>query len=383
MPGTNKKHIFILLLIIISVLLAPLLTANIEAASSRDPVVKIGNITRLEGVRDNQLMGYGIVTGLAGSGDSMRSQSTVQSVANMLDDFGVQVSPDEVQSQNIAAVMVTADLPPFSNEGDNIDVTVSSIGDAESLQGGTLLRTPLRGADDRVYAVAQGPMSIGGYNIQAGDEEIRENHPTVGRVPDGALVEREIETNINNEELTYLLDQPDFEVASFIAQAINDQFTPPTEEKIAHAESAGKVNVEVPPEQQNDVVGFISQINNLEVRASMPAKIVINERTGTIVIGHEVKVSAAAVAHGNLTITITTEEEVHHPPPFSDGEEEVVEDVQVEVEEEQAHLQMVEGHEVEQLVSALNLIGATPRDIIAIIQQLKAAGAIHAEVELT
>ncbi len=369
---------------VLFVLLMMILTSSLLAASSGDPVVAIGDITRIEGIRDNQLMGYGIVIGLAGSGDSTRSQATIQSVANMLDNYGINVLPEQIQSRNLAAVIVTADLPPFVHSGDRIDVTVSSLGDARSLQGGTLLMTPLSAANGAVYAVAQGPLSIGGYNSQQGGSQVRQNHPTAGRIPGGALVERELGMEINTDSLNYLLENPNFETASFIAQAINNSFEYlPGNESIARAVDAGKVTVSVPDSFRDRVVDFIARINNFEVRSSMRARIVINERTGTVVMGHNARISTVSVAHGNLTVRVTTQQDVSQPEPFSEGETVTTTTTEIEVEEDESHMLVVPSQgTIDDLVTALNAIGATPRDMIAIIQQIKAAGALHAELEL-
>ena len=357
----------------------------IQAVSSNDPLVRIGDMTRIDGMRTNQLSGYGLVVGLNGSGDSSSNQATVQSISNMLDEYGIEVTADQVESQNIAAVIVTATLPAYAYNGDQIDVTVNSIGDADSLQGGTLLQTPLKAANGDIYAVAQGPVSIGGYNVQGGGgNSQRQNHPTVGRVPSGALVEREIEANLDKDQFTYILNQPNFTTARYMSQTINDQFEYlSNNDKIARPLSPARVKVNVPNEYEDQPINFISQINNLEVRSSMDAKVVINERTGTIVMGHNVRISTVSVAHGNLTVTISTTEEVSQPEPLSEGETEVTEDTEISVEEEEGHMTVVESKgTIQDLVTALNTIGATPRDIIAIVQQIKSVGALHAELEI-
>mgnify|MGYP006279623259 FL=1 len=375
----------ILKTVLILTLLIVFSTPSVGAVSSNDPLVRIADMTRIEGMRTNQLSGYGLVVGLNGSGDSSSNQATVQSVANMLDEYGIEVNADQIESQNIAAVIVTATLPAYAYSGDQIDVTVNSIGDADSLQGGTLLKTPLEAENGEIYAVAQGPVSIGGYNVQGGGgNSQRQNHPTVGRIPSGALVEREIEADLNKEEFTYILNQPNFTTARYMAQAINNQFEYLSDSsKIAKALSPARVKVDVPAEYENQPVNFISQVNNLEVRSSMNAKVVINERTGTIVMGHNVRISTVSVAHGNLTVTISTTEEVSQPEPLSEGETEVTEDTEITVDEEEGHMTVVESKgTIQDLVTALNTIGATPRDIIAIIQQIKAAGALHAQLEI-
>ena len=221
----KNKFLFIIKTILILVLLILFSTQSMSAVSANDPMVRIADMTRIEGMRTNQLSGYGLVIGLNGSGDSSSNQATVQSIANVLDEYGIEVGADQVESQNVAAVIVTATLPAYAYSGDQIDVTVNSIGDADSLQGGTLLQTPLEAANGDIYAVAQGPVSIGGYNVEGGGgNSQRQNHPTVGMIPSGALVEREIEANLNKEEFTYILNQPNFTTARYMAQAINDQF---------------------------------------------------------------------------------------------------------------------------------------------------------------
>ncbi|MFW5873443.1 MAG: flagellar basal body P-ring protein FlgI [Bacillota bacterium] len=350
-------------------------------AQEHDPIVEIGNITRIDGARDNQLIGYGIVVGLAGSGDSTRSRATVQSVANMLDSFGVEVDADEVRSRNIAAVMVTADLPHNANSGDQIDVNVNSMGDARSIQGGTLLMTPLEAGDGQVYAVAQGSVSIGGYNVRGGGQEVRENHPTAGNVPGGATVEKNIDYQLDSEELTLILDNSNFKTASEIAETINNNFE--GNDNYAMAENESRIKVEVPQDYQNRIVDFIAEVNSLEVRPSMDAKVVINERTGTVVQGHNVRLSTVAVSHGNLSVMITTNTEVSQPEPFSEGQTVEVEETEIQVEEEEGQMMVLEGRSnVYDIVTALNAIGASPRDLVAIFQEIQAAGALHGQLEI-
>ena len=369
-----------LLILTILLILPMVLTINIQAQQNQDPIVKIGNVTRIQGIRDNQLIGYGIVVGLAGTGDSSRSQATVQSVANMMGEFSIDVTPDQIRSKNLAAVMLTADLPPFIHSGDRIDVTVSSMGDADSLQGGTLVMSPLKAANGEIYAVAQGPVSIGGFNVQSGGSSVRKNHPTVGRIPNGALVEKEIKFDLNKDHLNLLLQNPNFKTADNIAKALNKKLE---YSNIAQAQDAGTVRVNVPDEFEGRVVDFIAQVNNTEVRSNIEAKIVIDEKTGTIVLSHNVRISTVAVAHGNISVTIKTKEEVSQPPSFSEGETEKTEETEIQVSEEEGNIVMISNENtIEDLVSALNTIGATPRDIVSIIQKIKAAGALHAKLEL-
>ncbi|PUU94700.1 MULTISPECIES: flagellar basal body P-ring protein FlgI [Halanaerobium] len=355
-----------------------LLISSTLTAAVNDPQVEIGNITRIKGQRVNQLIGYGIVVGLNGSGDSNRSQATVQSVANMLQNFGVNVTDNQVASQNIAAVMVTAELPPVAHNGDPIDITVSSIGDADSLQGGTLLLTPLQAPNGEVYASAQGPLSVGGYSVGGSSNSEQQNHPTVGRIPGGALVEKEINSSLDKNQLTYVLANPNFKTASQITTTINNNFGQGT----ARALNDSTIQISKPANFNQGMVNFIAQVNSLKVTPAVEARVVIDEKTGTVVFSHNVQISTVAVAHGNLSVSISTQENVSQPPPLSPGETTVTEDVKIKVDEGQQGNMMVVSQEntIEDLVTALNAIGATPRDIISIIQKIDAAGALHAEL---
>lgn len=369
----DTSIIFLIIIILVFVLFG-------TAAAANNPVVEIGNITRIKGQRVNQLIGYGIVVGLNGSGDSSRSQATVQSVANMLQNFGVNVTDSQVASQNIAAVMVTAELPAVAHNGDPLNVTVSSIGDADSLMGGTLLLTPLQAPNGEIYASAQGPISVGGYSVGGSGNSEQMNHPTVGKIPGGALVERGITTTLDGNNLTYVLSNPNFETASKIATTINSNFGDGT----ARATNASTINISMPDNFNYGMVDFIAEVNSLKVRPSIEARVVIDERTGTVVFSHNVRISTVAVAHGNLSVSIRTEEQVSQPPPFSEGETTVTEDVQIDVDQGQESNMLIVSQEntIEDLVTALNAIGATPRDIISIIQKIDAAGALHAELEI-
>ena len=371
----KKKNSVVILLVLISLLIF----VN-TAAAANNPVVEIGNITRIKGQRVNQLIGYGIVVGLNGSGDSNRSQATVQSVANMLQNFGVNVSDGQVVSQNIAAVMVTAELPAVTHNGDQLDITVSSIGDADSLFGGTLLLTPLQAPNGDIYASAQGPLSVGGYSVGGGGDSAQQNHPTVGRIPNGALVEKEITSTLNKNNLTYVLSNPNFKTASQIATTINSNFGDGT----ARASNASTINISMPDNFNYGIVDFIAEVNSLKVKPAIEAKVVIDERTGTVVFSHNVQISTVAVAHGNLSVSISTQENVSQPAPFSGGKTKVTKDVQIKVDEGQQSNMLIVSQEnnIEDLVTALNAIGATPRDIISIIQKIDAAGALHAELEI-
>jgi len=344
---------------------------------------RIKDVADFEGVRENQLVGYGLVVGLAGTGDSLRnSPFTRQSLAAMLERLGVNASNGNLNTRNVAAVMVTANLPPFAAQGSRIDVTVSALGDARSLAGGQLLVTPLMGADQQVYAVAQGPLAIGGFAAsgQSGTSVTR-GVPTAGRIASGALVEREIAFDIAAQpELRLALRNPDFTTAHRIAAAINAVVGTDA----AWAANPGQVVLRRPRDFGGDMVELVGRIENLEVEVDAPARIVIDESSGIVVMGENVKVSTVAIAQGNLTISISEDPFVSQPAPFSrGGETVVVPSTGVEVEEEEGGLVVVPGGvPLRQLVNGLNALGVTPRDMISILQALKAAGAIQAEIEV-
>jgi len=355
---------------------------TVSAESAHQPTVRIKDIARFDGVRDNQLFGMGLVIGLEGTGDGRGSQASVQMVANMLERFGITVDRNALRLRNVAAVMVTADLPAFVRPGDRIDVTVSSIGDARSLQGGFLLQTPLQAADGHVYAVAQGPVSIGGFNVRSGGNQTQRNHAAVGTIPGGAIVERFVPTTVVQEGgyLTLLLTEPDFTTAARVADVINQVFTPTT----AQALDRSAIRLEIPPAFAGRVVEFIAAVEELPVTPDAIAKVVINERTGTIVMGHRARVATVAVAHGSLRVRVETQPLVAVTGSADQGGEAVVaQQTTVLVEEDRARTVVLEsGASVEDVVNALNAIGATPRDIIAILQAMKAAGALYAQLEI-
>lgn len=347
-------------------------------------LTRIKDIARIVGIRDNHLVGYGLVVGLESTGDDQ--DYTNQSLRNLLERFNITVDLRGVDPKNVAAVMVTADLPPFASEGSRLDITVSSIGDAKSLQGGILLLTELRGADGQVYALAQGAISIGGFVVRGGGgggARIQRNHATVGRIPNGAIVEYPVGMNyIQNGVIDLALNQPDFTTAGNIQKSIERHFGV---EGVAQALDPGTVRVMLPGLAhlyQNPVM-MIADLERIPVQADFPARVVINERTGTIVSGHNVRISTVAVSHGALTIQVRARTEVFQPPPFSPGE--TVEAVQTELtvrEEGRPFGILREGATVEDLVSAFQAIdgGLTPRDLIAIFQALKEAGALKAEL---
>lgn len=343
---------------------------------------RIKDVADFEGVRENQLVGYGLVVGLAGTGDSLRnSPFTRQSLAAMLERLGVNASDGNLNTRNVAAVMVTSNLPPFASQGSRIDVTVSALGDARSLAGGQLLVTPLMGADQQVYAVAQGPLAIGGFSASGGSgSSVTRGVPTAGRIASGALVERELRFDIAAQsELRLSLRNPDFTTAQRIAAAINGAVGAGA----ARAANPGAVVLHRPEGFAGDMVSLVGSIENLEVEVDTPARIVIDESSGIVVMGENVKVSTVAIAQGNLTISIQEDPFVSQPAPFSRGETVVAPSTNVDVEEEEGGLIVVPGGvPLRQLVNGLNALGVSPRDMISILQALKAAGAIQAEIEV-
>jgi len=345
--------------------------------------VRIKDIADLKGVRQNQLVGYGLVVGLEGTGDSDNSLFTIQSLASLLEKMGVTVQTKDIEDvENVAAVMVTAELPPFASQGSRIDVLVSSIGDAENLQGGTLLFTPLRAADGQTYAVAQGPVSTGGFAVSGNSgDQVQKNFPTVGRVVGGALVEKEIHSDFNQKDsLTLALHEPDFTTAARVAQAINRAFY----SQLARTENAGSILVSVPENYLGDTVQFVTMIESLGVTPDTVSKVVVNERTGTVIMGENVRISTIAIAHGNLSIQIDESQKVSQPLPFSPrGQTVVTPESEIVVQEGKNPLFLVEsGVSIGEVVKALNALGVTPRDLIAIFQALKVAGALQAELEI-
>ncbi|MBR1581213.1 MAG: flagellar basal body P-ring protein FlgI [Selenomonadaceae bacterium] len=361
-----------------ALLVLTMLTATVFAESA---VTRIKDIAKVQGVRSNQLMGYGLVVGLPGTGDSDDTVQMIQSTVSMLKTFGITVDVDDLDTDNVAAVMVTATLPPFVREGDTIDVTVSSMGDAESIQGGTLLQTPLRAADGEVYAVAQGPVSTGGFmigNAGAGGRSQR-NFPTVGTTPNGAIVERTVEDDIGrNGQISLSLSSPDFTTATRIANAINAAYG-----GIAQAANPGRIDIRIPNFLRGNVVGFVSSIEELPVVPDNVAKIVFSERTGTIVMGGNVTVDECAITQGGLSIKVQREVNVSQPSPFSYGTTLVTDTTDTSIDEERSSSIVIPATtSISDIVGALNAVGATPRDCISILQAMKAAGAIHATLEI-
>ncbi len=359
--------------------LALLVATSVPAQAAR-----VKDVTLIEGGRDNQLVGYGLVTGLANKGDS-KSDAIVRTVANSLQRFGLNFNlpqPSQLKSDNVAAVMVTADIPAYARAGTRIDVTVSSIFDAKTIQGGILLQTPLLGADETVYAVAQGAIAVGGFlggEGGAGGATVQKNHPTVGIISGGALVEREIPANFvhdNNVELMLL--NPDYTSAARIAQAINQEFP-----QSSMAKNAATVNVAIPDDFKGYEVNFISRLGLIEAEPDVPARIVINERTGTIIATSNVRVSTVAISHGALTISVAKTQSVSQPGALSGGNTAITNSTQTDVKEQQGKFGIVEeSPTIQQVASALNALGLTTREMMAIFQSMKRAGALQAELIL-
>jgi flagellar P-ring protein FlgI len=372
--GMRKCFLIVLITIFIS---TPVWTASSEAARIKD-------LVNIKGVRANQLIGFGLVIGLANTGDQATNVFfSIQTMVNMLQKLGVTIPQDRInqlQFKNAATVMVTTELPAFARQGDRIDVVVSSLGDSRSLQGGTLLMTPIKGTDSITYAVAQGPVSIGGFSVQGLSQGVQKNHPNVGRIVGGGIVEKELPEFFNSKkEISLSLKNTDFTTGSRIAKAINFKM----KDVFAETVDGRTIRVKVPKFYINNVSGFVTKIETLEVEPDMVAKVIIDERTGTVVMGEKVRISTVAVAHGNLFVQITETPEVSQPAPFSPGLTVVVPRTDITVEEEENRLLIVpKGVGIGEVVNALNAIGVTPRDLIAILQAIKASGSLHAELEI-
>lgn len=340
---------------------------------------RIKEMSNISGARSNQLIGYGLVIGLSGTGDKSNTIFTNQSLANMLETMGIRVDPRATKVNNIAAVVVTANLPPFTRIGNRIDVTVSSIGDAKSIEGGVLVATPLKGVDGTVYAVAQGPIVVGGFLASGQGASVQKNHPTVGRIANGATIEREVPSEeYRDDEVMIALKSPDFTNARRMAERINEVFV-----GSAYAKDAGTINIRIPENMKDDPVKFLSIVENLDIRPDNQAKIVVDEKTGTIVIGENVRVATVVISHGNISIQIKEDARVSQPMPFGRGETVVTPDTQIKVQEDRGKFYLLEsGVTIRELVNALNAIGIATRDVITILQTIKASGALHAELEV-
>ncbi|HEX9812995.1 MAG TPA: flagellar basal body P-ring protein FlgI [Burkholderiales bacterium] len=353
-------------------------------AGAADPGIRVKDLGRIDGVRDNMIVGYGIVSGLAGTGDSSRSQATLQSIANALRSFGLYVTASQISSRNVAGAIVTAKIPAYARPGDKVDINISSAGDARSLLGGTLLMTPLYGPDHRVYALAQGSVLIGGFKYDLNGNVVQRNHPTSGVVPEGATIEAGVTTRIQKENgiVALLLFDPDYTTASRVASAVNATFG----QTIATAQDAGRISVRVPPGRSEQLVDFVARLENIVVTPDQRARVVVNERTGTVVSGGDVRISTVTVTHSNLRVSIVTDYIVSQPggvliDPSRNIRTEIVPQTRVDAQEDALNtVSLPAGTRVAELVSALNAIKVSTRDVISILQSMKRAGALHAEL---
>lgn len=359
-----------------------LLAATAHAAT--EAPVRVKDLGKLQGWRENALVGYGIVTGLAGTGDAPTNRSTKQALANVFSQFNMTIPPEQVQSRNVAVVMVTAALPTFAREGDTVDVTVTSAGDARSLVGGTLLLTPMKAPNGRIYALAQGPLSVGGYRYDANGNVVQKNHPTVGSIPAGATVEVGTDANMVDarQNITFVLAEPDYTTANRVANAINAQLGAP----LAEARDASGIQINIPETQRGHAVQFFSRVENVTVDPDRRAKVVINERTGTVVTGGDVRLAKVAISHGDLKISIVTDHTASQPMFVGYGynpgvRTAIVTNSRVDVEERNSPAFVAAtNNTVADLVQALAQMKTNTRDIISILRAVKAAGALHAEL---
>ncbi|MFN2448629.1 MAG: flagellar basal body P-ring protein FlgI [Candidatus Baltobacteraceae bacterium] len=361
-----------------SVLIAAALTGALAAPAHANSVL-VKDVAHVQGVTGNQLAGYGLVTGLNGTGDSTSVVFTSHSVQNVLQSFGISVTGNEVRTRDVAAVMVTATLPAFAHSGDNVDVTVSAMGDSSSLQGGTLIMTELKAANDLVYATAQGPLSIGGFTAGFDATTVTKNHPTAGRIPNGAVIAHDMITPLQSGNgFNYVLTTPDYKTAANLARALNHRFGGGT----AGALDAETIHVTLPGGYHNNPVMFLADASDVPLSQDELAKVVMNERTGTIVFGGNIKLAPCAIAHGNLSVTITQENKFV-PASFSQTGGGSQSNTRVRIQEEKKQLTFVNGAPtLGQVVVALNTMGASPRDLIAIVQALRQAGALQADLEI-
>jgi len=361
-------------------LVSVLFAASMPAMAGNS--VRIKEIARVDGIRENSLVGYGLVAGLAGSGDSTRNKATFQSISNALSQFGITINPEDVSARNVATVMVTATLPPFAQSGDLLDVNVSSLGDARSLVGGTLLMAPLKAANDKTYAIAQGQVSVGGFKYDFNGNLVQKNHPTVGLIPNGATVERSLKSDLRSADnkVYLILNQPDFTTASRVKQAINQNLTG----TYARAIHAGRIEV-VMPSGSYDLMDYLTKMENISIEPDNIAKVVVNERTGTLVAGGSVKIDDVTISHGNIKIVISTDYLVSQPNVLIQTgpglESLVVPDTSIDVEENVAEaVKLPSGASIADLVGALRQIKTSTRDVITILQLIKTAGALHAQL---
>jgi len=363
-----------------ALILFVLFTSLLACADDMVRKALIRDVTSVEGIRDNPVLGYGVVVGLRNTGDKQQTLFTNQTLANILQRMGVQAPAGTIIVKNVAAVFVTSTLPPFARPGTRLDVTVSSAGDARSLEGGTLLLTPLYAADGQIYASAQGPLTLGGFSEGGGTNAKQVNHPTAGRIPGGALVERDSSIDLSAlRKLSLLLNDPNFTTAEAVANGINQEF----QHEIATVADSRRVDVDVTAPDLQKIPAVLARIENLSIEVHHRAKVVVNERTGTVVMGRDVRLGAVSILHGNLSIEVATQFSVSQPFPESKGKTEVVPETNIKAEEAPARrIELAEGASVEQLVNGLQRIGATARDVIAILQAIKSAGALEADLEV-
>jgi flagellar P-ring protein precursor FlgI len=351
---------------------------------STDHKVLIRDVASVEGIRNNSLIGYGLVVGLKGTGDKQQTYFTIQTLASILQRMGVEIPPSVVQStvqvKNVAAVFVTASLPPFSRPGMPLDVIVSSAGDARSLEGGLLLLTPLYAADGQVYAAAQGPLVVGGYAVGSSANSKQVNHPTVGRIPNGGLIERDSSLDLTKlPHLSLLLSEASFTTVEEVAAVINKELESPAASVI----DSRRVEIKTPVPGNPNLPALLARIENLEVRVRHKAKVVVNERTGTVVMGRDVRLGAVSILHGSFSIEVITSYSASQPNSLAGGQTEVLPETRVKASESPArNVELNEGASVEELVTRLQAIGATARDVVSILQAIKAAGALEAELEV-
>jgi flagellar P-ring protein FlgI len=361
-----------------------LLTAGFAAAQNSDHKVLIRDVASVEGIRNNSLIGYGLVVGLKGTGDKQQTYFTIQTLASILQRMGVEIPPavlqTTVQVKNIAAVFVTANLPPFARPGMPLDVIVGSAGDARSLEGGLLLLTPMYAADGQVYAAAQGPLVVGGYAAGSGGNAKQVNHPTVGRIPNGALIERDTALDLAKlGHLSLLLNEASFTTVEEVAAVINRELASPEATVI----DSRRVEIQKPGPGKGDLPALLARIENLEIRVHRKAKVVVNERTGTVVLGRDVRLGAVSILHGTFSIEVITTYAASQPNPLASGQTVVLPEARVKASESPArNVELNEGASVEELVTRLQAIGATARDVVSILQAIKAAGALEAELEV-
>ncbi|MDR2161328.1 MAG: flagellar basal body P-ring protein FlgI [Desulfovibrio sp.] len=369
-PGPSQRQ---------AVLIAVFLALLLACPASEADAVRIKDIASFSGVRDNQLVGYGLVVGLSGTGDKKDSAFTMRSMVNMLEKMGVQVDLKQMKPKNVASVMVTARMPVSAKPGSRLDVTVSSLGDSTSLVGGVLIQTPLKGVDGKIYALAQGALAVGGFTVGGNQAQAQKNITTVAQVPGGGIVEKAVPFEFNSmDHLTLSLHAPDFSTTNQVVERINAALGG----NFAAAQDAGSVRMEIPGDFRGNIVPLMASLENIEIVPDSAAKVVVDEKTGTIILGREVRITRVAVAHGNLQVMVQENLNVSQPSMFGGGSTVVTPSTDLASREEERRLNILEGATLQELVDGLNSVGATPRDLISILRAMKAAGALHAHLEV-